>query len=535
MPSSIFSGSWSIRRLQATVLNDIWPEVTFFTLIAMMVTLINKKDVYDLTAPNGLLSILGTVLGLVISFRTSTAYERYSEGRKLWATIQITSRGLAQNIWNHVSTDRDSSNKPAPGGATDDEAQTRTVQALIEKKTMINLIHAYAVSVKHLLRGEPGVYYEDLYPLVCFLPRFAAAPGAKVSEADMMPLWHASELTMSPTETKRPILSRDVTTTSLPQLASGSGSGTAPHSRSHSRAGTLQEKAGWFNSRRNTKLFDPEAVLPVFDADRPLKPAQNPPETHLWEYLPFLRLFRAISRMVKGAFSRGYTERKRSQLSHQKFISHVESNVPLEICLYLSSYQSWLLAKGLLMPAIAAGITANLNSLQDSATSLQRIRNTPLPFAYQAHLRMSLYLYLLYFPFAIYATFGWWTIAAVAFTSFLFLGFLEIGAEIENPFEYDENDLDLDGFCLSIQRELNEVTAHHTPQPSEYLFTAWNQPFAPADRRNAEEILRDVNHDYHIKADGTRAMQRTLLRSWREVNKATDEHWVSGADGVTQG
>jgi hypothetical protein len=30
----MFSGSWSLRKLQATVLNDIWLEVSFFTLVA---------------------------------------------------------------------------------------------------------------------------------------------------------------------------------------------------------------------------------------------------------------------------------------------------------------------------------------------------------------------------------------------------------------------------------------------------------------------------------------------------------------------
>ena len=46
---------------------------------------------------------------------------------------------------------------------------------------------------------------------------------------------------------------------------------------------------------------------------------------------------------------------------------------------------------GLLQPAIATGVTANLTTLQDSLSNLERICNTPLPFAYQVHLRMSLW------------------------------------------------------------------------------------------------------------------------------------------------
>ena len=30
----LFRGSWTIKKLQATVVNDIWPEVLFFSLVA---------------------------------------------------------------------------------------------------------------------------------------------------------------------------------------------------------------------------------------------------------------------------------------------------------------------------------------------------------------------------------------------------------------------------------------------------------------------------------------------------------------------
>jgi len=53
---------------------------------------------------------------------------------------------------------------------------------------------------------------------------------------------------------------------------------------------------------------------------------------------------------------------------------------------------------GLLQPAIATAVTTNLTMLQDTVSNLERICNTPLPFAYQAHLRMSLWLYLFFLP-----------------------------------------------------------------------------------------------------------------------------------------
>ncbi|KAJ7326408.1 Bestrophin, RFP-TM, chloride channel-domain-containing protein [Mycena albidolilacea] len=152
----------------------------------------------------------------------------------------------------------------------------------------------------------------------------------------------------------------------------------------------------------------------------------------------------------------------------------------------------------------------------------------PLPFAYQAHLRMSLWLYLLVLPFQLVGSLHYLTIPGTTFASFLLLGFLEIGQEIENPFNYDENDLDLDHFCLSIQRELHEVTAHTMPDPSTFVFTSWNQPFAPADRRNAEELTANAQEEYehsdHADAEpGLATIRRMLLKSWRDVDRITRE------------
>ena len=48
--------------------------------------------------------ILGTVipsivLGLLLVFRTNTAYDRFWEGRKCWGAIVNTIRNLARQIW----------------------------------------------------------------------------------------------------------------------------------------------------------------------------------------------------------------------------------------------------------------------------------------------------------------------------------------------------------------------------------------------------------------------------------------------------
>lgn len=44
---------------------------------------------------------------------------------------------------------------PATGQSVDD-SNSRSV---IEKKTVINLVEAFSVAIKHYLRGEDGIYY----------------------------------------------------------------------------------------------------------------------------------------------------------------------------------------------------------------------------------------------------------------------------------------------------------------------------------------------------------------------------------------
>lgn len=45
-------------------------------------------------------------------------------------------------------------------GETPAETEELKARAMVEKKTAINLVEAFAVAVKHYLRGEEGIYYK---------------------------------------------------------------------------------------------------------------------------------------------------------------------------------------------------------------------------------------------------------------------------------------------------------------------------------------------------------------------------------------
>ncbi|KAF7291163.1 hypothetical protein MIND_01259500 [Mycena indigotica] len=491
MAQDNFFMGWTMKKLNATVLNDIWFDVMLLTLVSTSMPLplcpehmltpaiFSSGDLYHeahVAQPH-----YKQCLVRGAGYRTGSCHLiqnfKYQEGRKLWTNIAIASRNLAQIIWIHVATER-----------TETGGKTWTIlQSTIEKKTMLNLVQAFSVSVKHLLRQEPGVYYDDLYPLISFLPRFASQQSGHLSK-ELLPLWEACEDPQYP-------------------WVESWGDRASSSEKENSEHGTQTHHP------RRTKTFDPEAALADVDVHRPLGPARNPPK---------IGFFDCFSCNLCG-------KRPKSKLKGIRPLT--DSNVPFEITIYLSSYISYLLGNAWILPAPASAYVTNLGLLQDALANLDRIASTPLPFAYQVHLRVSLWLYLLFLPFQVVGLLGWVTIPGTAFAAFLFLGFLEIGQEIENPFNYDLNDLNLDGFCLAIQRDLHEIAAHTNPNPAEFVFSAWNQPFAPTDRRSSEALVADATSDYSLpssKVDqssstdgGSVSLQQMLVRNWREIEGRT--------------
>ncbi|RUR84678.1 bestrophin family protein [Chlorogloeopsis fritschii PCC 9212] len=75
------------------------------------------------------------VLGLLLVFRTNTAYERFWEGRKSWGSIVNTVRNLARQIWVSIEEISPEDKK--------------------DKIAALNLLVAFAVATKLHLRSEP--------------------------------------------------------------------------------------------------------------------------------------------------------------------------------------------------------------------------------------------------------------------------------------------------------------------------------------------------------------------------------------------
>ena len=73
------------------------------------------------------------------------------------------------------------------------------------------------------------------------------------------------------------------------------------------------------------------------------------------------------------------------------------------------------------------------------------------------------------------------------------MGYASIAEEIENPFGYDQNDLNLGYYCREIiAKELDAVTSRKYAEPEDWIFSPQNKPFG-RDQPDKQTLARNAN------------------------------------------
>ncbi|KAF7303652.1 hypothetical protein MIND_00594600 [Mycena indigotica] len=510
-------GTSFVHALLATALFRCWHILLFFAAWSTCITLLDENK-FKVRIPMTLLTVVGTVLGFIVSYRTTSSFERYNEGRRFWSQIILASRGFARTVWFHVP------DQPVKSGFTTEDM---TARGMVEKKTVINLIEAFAVAVKHYLRGEDGIYYQDLYYLVKFLPAYALPLGIP-SNADL--------INGVDGEDNRPSNTGVSTRPSMPETPDGSflyqrtspnhSSLSAPHlplpvsieRRSSTRGrvnpqedlrakpppltispptrmNSVEEKET--HIRRMTSMRsmqsirspipgEPQKVILARGDEAFLLPGHLPPKYNIFDLFPFSLLVKYLTkrgREIKGKKA----ARMRAKIMREK--ENGSHNLPLEISLYLSSYIATLQSRKQTDVPTTNSLLASLNQLVDALTGLERILTTPVPYSYSIHLWVVVSLYCLALPSQIVASMHWLTIPGTIILAFIFFGFLVAGEEIENPFGYDKNDLNLDHFTQNIIRtELRAITSAAAPDPDRWVFATENDMLFVSDVDRDERL-----------------------------------------------
>ncbi|KAG5984607.1 hypothetical protein E4U55_004049 [Claviceps digitariae] len=158
-------------RLRGSVMPSMISPLLFVAVWSTCITAISLLW-YNIGISSVLLTILGFVVGLSLSFRNSTAYERYSEGRRYWSQLASVTQSLARLVWIHAS-----------------ERPECPTQDLLAKITFCNMLVSLTVALKHRLRYEPFTHYEDLQTRISHIP--VIAHGAVRKEPATPTWWQA--------------------------------------------------------------------------------------------------------------------------------------------------------------------------------------------------------------------------------------------------------------------------------------------------------------------------------------------------------
>ncbi|KAI0405150.1 Bestrophin, RFP-TM, chloride channel-domain-containing protein [Xylaria palmicola] len=127
----------------------IIPIIALGAWASLITALSYKYEHIELSIQPVLLTITGFVVSMGLSFRSSSAYERYAEGRRCWGQLILASQSLGRVFWVNVQ-----------------ERPETSKEDMLGKLTAMNLVIAFAVALKHKLRFEPYTHYDDLVDLV---------------------------------------------------------------------------------------------------------------------------------------------------------------------------------------------------------------------------------------------------------------------------------------------------------------------------------------------------------------------------------
>lgn len=109
----------------------------------------------------------------------------------------------------------------------------------------------------------------------------------------------------------------------------------------------------------------------------------------------------------------------------------------------INSEQLWLLQR-------------SVGDLMDILGASERIKKTPIPYAYAIHLKRIVFFYVITLPFGLIHDLGWGSIPLVMFMFFTMVGIELIAEEIEDPFGRDANDLPFNEIVLTIEKNIDE-------------------------------------------------------------------------------
>lgn len=144
---------------------------------------------------------------------------------------------------------------------------------------------------------------------------------------------------------------------------------------------------------------------------------------------------------------------------------NAEKNVPHAILLEIARRVGRATQRGWISDYHQGVLERTLTDVTNVQGGCERIKNTPIPFAYMLLTHRLVAFYCFFLPFGIVHTVGWLTPVVVMLISHAFLGLDDIGEEIDEPFGTEPQDLPLTALCRTIEVNLlQSIQADDVPE-----------------------------------------------------------------------
>ncbi|KAG0050401.1 hypothetical protein BGZ83_004825 [Gryganskiella cystojenkinii] len=402
-------------RIRGSVIPSVMTDVFVITSFSALITFIEFKGLPEgvsLNIPSVIVPALSVVVGLILAFRTNTAYDRFWEGRKLWSSLDVQIRNFSRMIWVGMKE------TPHPAGANGAPG----------KRSILHGHHLFGRSNSSLLKaGKPG-----------------SSNGNGTSSTNNG--YGATNTTNR---------ADNVSNATLIDIESSSTTHTAQHSHHHVQNAESHDDD--YEKIIVIKLLLAYAVSVKHHLRQEFGVRYYDLEGLLPEgYEPCAATDHVEIKLIEDkSLGDRYRHYSHEPWTIESGNEHGQMSLPLEIAHGLSLWVIGENRASRIEPALVGNLLGSINTMVDIFTNMERIVFTPIPMAYSIHLRQVVYLYCLAIPFTFLTALGWLTIPLMCLVSFTLFGMEAIATEIQNPFGKDANDLHMDEFCQDLKRELD--------------------------------------------------------------------------------
>lgn len=130
---------------------------------------------------------------------------------------------------------------------------------------------------------------------------------------------------------------------------------------------------------------------------------------------------------------------------------------PNAIAYQLVSYIKYLFDNKLITGEELLNLNNEVCSYTDIIGACERIKKSPIPYSYSLFLKKFIFVYIITIPIFFSHDFGYAIVPLTIFIFYVLVSIEMIAEEIENPFNFDANDLPMDEIANTICKNIKET------------------------------------------------------------------------------